>query len=71
MRLTEDIPISAKLLPEDERWNIGWFGRGGSKEARDPDIERTWLTVKGAVPLVPEDDLERFNAEAGCGILEL
>jgi hypothetical protein len=69
--LTEDIPISAKLLPEDDRWNIGWLGRGGARDARDPDMERTWLAVKGAAPFAPEDDFERFNAEAGCGMLEL
>ena len=50
---------------------MGWFGRGGAREARDPEMERTWLAVKGAAPFAPEDDLERFNAEAGCGILEL
>jgi hypothetical protein len=71
VRLTEDIPISAKLLPEDDRWNKGWFGRGGAREARDPDIDRAWLAVKGALPFVPDDDLERFNADAGWGMLEL
>jgi hypothetical protein len=59
------------LFPEDDRWNIGWLGRGGARDARDPDIERTWLAVKGTVPFAPEDDFERFNAEAGCGMLEL
>jgi hypothetical protein len=34
-------------------------------------MERTWLAVKGAAPFAPEDDFERFKADAGCGILEL
>lgn len=71
MRFTEDIPISAKLFPDDDRWNRGWFGLGGARDARDPDIERTWLAVNGALPFAPEIELERFIAEAGCGMFEL
>jgi hypothetical protein len=41
VRLTEESPISAKFVPEEERWNWGWFGRDGASDARDPDIERT------------------------------
>ena len=63
MRLTEDIPRSAKFAPDDDRWNRGWFGRGGARDCRDPDIDRAWLAVKGA--LLPEIELDRFIAEAG------
>lgn len=62
------MPISAKFVPEDDRWNSGWLGRGGASDARDPDIDRTWLVVKGAL-LTPEIEFDRFIADAGCGIL--
>lgn len=48
LRLTVDMPRSARLLPDDVRWNTGWAGRGGASDARDPDIDRAWLAVYGA-----------------------
>jgi hypothetical protein len=64
--------ISARFVPEEDRWNSGWLGRGGASDARDPEIERTWLAVNGALfTLTPEMELDRFIADAGCGILEL
>jgi hypothetical protein len=62
--------MSARFVPDDERWNCGWFGRDGAREARDPEIERPWLAVTGAL-YIPLMELERFMAEAGCGMLEL
>lgn len=41
VRFTDDVPISARFVPEDDRWNWGWFGRGGANEVRDPEIDRT------------------------------
>lgn len=70
MRLTDDMPASARFVPEEDRWKRGWFGRGGARDARDPEMERTWLAVKGAL-FTPDIELERFMVEAGCGILEL
>jgi hypothetical protein len=70
LRFTDDIPISARFDPEDERWKRGWFGRGGASDARDPDIDRTWFVVKGAL-LTPDIEFERFIADAGWGIFEL
>ena len=32
--------MSAKFVPEDERWNSGWFGRLGASDAREPEMER-------------------------------
>jgi hypothetical protein len=55
--------MSARLVPDEERWNKGWFGRPTASECRDPDTERPWL----ALPIV----LDRFMADGGCGIPEL
>jgi hypothetical protein len=63
-RFTDDIPISAKFVPEEERWKSGWLGRGGASDTRDPEIERTWLAVKGAL-FTPDIEFDRFTAEAG------
>ena len=40
---TVDIPISARLLPEEERWKMGWFGRPGASDILEPEVERAWL----------------------------
>jgi hypothetical protein len=69
-RFTEDIPISAKFVPDDDRWKRGWFGRGGASEAREPETERACPTVNGAFWL-PDSEFERFMADAGWGMLEL
>ena len=62
-RFTDDMPISARLAPDDERWKSGWFGRDPSaSECLDPDTERTWLAL-----LV----LDRFMADGGGGMPEL
>jgi hypothetical protein len=64
VRFTDDIPSSAKFVPDEERWKSGWFGRDVASEAREPEIDRTWLAVKGAL-LAPEVEFDRFIAEAG------
>jgi hypothetical protein len=68
--LTEDIPKSARFVPDDVRWNIGWFGRGAASDARDPESERAFPTA-GSALLTPEIEFERFIAEAGWGMFEL
>lgn len=55
--------MSAKLVPDEEPWNMGWFGRDIASECRGPDMDRAWL----ALPMV----LDRFMAEGGCGMPEL
>jgi len=45
LRWTEAKPRSARLLPDDERWNIGWLGRPGARDMREPEVERAWLLV--------------------------
>ncbi len=67
-RLTVDMPRSARLLPDDDRWKTGCAGRGGASDAREPDMDRTWLAVYGATWLIPEMELERFKTDAGCGM---
>lgn len=64
------MPISAKFAPEEARWKSGWLGRGGAKDARDPEIDLACPTVKGAL-FIAEIELDRFKAEAGCGRFEL
>ena len=39
-RCTVDAPMSARLLPEEERWNTGWLGLPGASDMRDPETER-------------------------------
>lgn len=66
--LTDDKPISARLVPEEERPNKGWLGRDMARDCLDPDMDRTWLLEKGALPAAV---LDRFMADAGWGRLEL
>lgn len=61
VRLTEERPMSARLVPDDERWKSGWLGRDMARDCLDPDIDRTWPLEKGA----PELELDRFMADAG------
>lgn len=56
--------MSARLVPEEERWNMGWLGRDMASDCLCPERERPWLFEKGPV----EVELDRFMADAGCGI---
>ena len=65
-RWTDWKPISARLLPEDERWNMGCAGRPAASDMREPDWERpccegNWL------PML-DTELTRFMADEGIGI---
>lgn len=40
-RLTEDMPASARFVPDEVRWKSGWLGRDMASECRDPDKDRT------------------------------
>ena len=64
--LTEPRPASARLVPDEERWNMGWLGRDMASDCLWPERERPpWPPEKGA-PV--EVELDRFIVEAGCGI---
>lgn len=39
--------MSARLVPDEERWKSGC--EGGAKDILDPDTDRTWLAVNGAL----------------------
>jgi len=65
-RLTVDVPPSARLAPEDERWKLGCAGRCMLWFI---DVDRTCEAVYGAVRSSWLDDT-RLTAEAGCGIPE-
>lgn len=62
--MTEDMPISARLLPPSEA--LEKMGCGGrlpiARDCLDPDTERTWLPPKA----LPEFDL--FMVEGGWGM---
>lgn len=60
-RLTEDSPRSARFVPEDDRWNIGWFGRDMARDCLDPDIDLPWLPALAF-------EFDRFMADGGGGI---
>jgi hypothetical protein len=45
-RLAVDIPVSAKLPPDEERWKLGCAGRWMLWLI---EIDRTWEAVKGAL----------------------
>lgn len=34
---------SARFVPDEERWKMGWLGRPGASDMRDPDCERARL----------------------------
>ncbi len=57
--------ISARLVPEEERWKTGCAGRLGARDMREADVVRTWLVVCRLVW-----DVDRFIADAGIGIAE-
>jgi hypothetical protein len=40
-RLTEDRPISARLVPDEERWKMGWLGRDMASDCLEPDMDLT------------------------------
>jgi hypothetical protein len=48
---------------------MGCEGRPGASDIRDPEVERAWLVVAGALPSW-WFELDRFIAEAGIGIAE-
>jgi hypothetical protein len=52
------------FVPEEVRGKRGWFGRGGASDAREPDIDRTWLDVYGAL-FIPDIEFDRLRAEVG------
>lgn len=63
--------MSARLLPEDERWKTGWLGRPGARDMREPEVERAWLEVNRLpVCCMLDMEFERFIAEVGIGIAE-
>lgn len=37
----EKPPIAARLSPEELRWNMGWAGRPGASDIREPEVDRT------------------------------
>jgi len=67
---TVERPISARLFPDDDRWKIGWFGRPGARDMREPDVERLCWAVPGGCCRV-EMELDRLRAEAGMGIADM
>lgn len=67
-RWTVEKPMSARLLPDDDRWKTGCAGLFGASDIREPEVVRTWLVVCGAWRL--DWEVERFMAEAGIGMAE-
>jgi hypothetical protein len=51
---------------------MGWLGRPGASDMREPDCERAWLggNWDGAC-CMPLTELVRFMAEAGMGIADM
>lgn len=48
---------------------MGWLGRPGASDIREPDCDRAWFAVKGAPACcIPLMELERFMADEGMGI---
>ena len=68
-RLMDDMPRSARLVPEEDRWKTGWLGRDAARECLDPDSDRAWPVENGAP--WPAAELDRFIADGGCGRAEL
>lgn len=63
--LTEERPMSARLVPDEERWNIGWLGRDMESDCLCPERDRPWPPPENG----PVDaELDRFMADDGCGI---
>ena len=72
LRWTDWKPVSARFVPDDERWKIGWLGRPGARDILEPDCERAWFGANWFPPsCMFEIELERFMAEAGIGIAEI
>ncbi len=67
--LTDESPMSARLVPDDERWKMGWLGRDSASVCLDPDMDRAWLVENGAP--WPAAELLLFIADGGCGRAEL
>lgn len=38
--LTEERPISARFVPDEDRWKIGWLGRDMASDCLCPETER-------------------------------
>ena len=57
------------MVPEDERWKMGWLGRPGASDILEPDCDRAWLAAKGAPACcMPLMELVRFMADEGMGM---
>lgn len=44
-RWTVEKPMAAKLSPDEDLWNMGWDGRPGASDIRDPEVDRAWFDV--------------------------
>jgi hypothetical protein len=60
-RLAVDMPMSARLLPDDDRWKFGCCGR---PIAGFTEVDRECCAVYGALRRSVLE-LERLTAEAG------
>ena len=67
----EGRPSSARLVPDDDRWKDGCGGLFGASDMREEEIDLACPEVAGTFSLIFEIELDRFKAEAGCGIAEL
>lgn len=60
---------SARFVPDEERWKIGWLGRPGARDMREPDCERAWFGANcDTPPCMLGIELWRFIADEGIGI---
>jgi hypothetical protein len=51
---------------------MGWLGRPGASDMREPDCERAWLGGNwDPACCMPLTELVRFMAEAGIGIADM
>jgi hypothetical protein len=67
-RCTVEKPISARVVPDEDRWKMGCAGLLGLSDMRDPETVRTCVVVCGACRF--DCEVERFMAEAGIGIAD-
>ena len=65
-RLTEERPKSARFVPDEDRWNSGWFGRDIARDCL-PDMLLPWPLEYCALDI----GFDLFIAEDGCGMLVL
>jgi hypothetical protein len=61
-RCTDGKPMSARLVPDDDRWKTGCAGRPPASDILEPDCERACVFRC--------TELERFMADDGIGIAE-